>query len=122
MACARLWAYHPLGLRGTLGRPGFVRRTRRYPKSAHACSPRVAEARPSCDPGQRPKTLAPSRSSRSTAIARSPEIIVSPVLRILIAVLFHVTVTMLIDIMFVVVLSISSLATILYINSSSLSP
>jgi hypothetical protein len=47
---------------------------------------------------------------------------VTPVLRIVIAVLFHVTVTVLIDITIVVVLSVIGLATILYINSSALSP
>lgn len=122
VACARLWTYPPLGLCGTLGRPGFVRRTRGYPKSAHACVPRVTEARPSCIPGQRPKTPAPSRSSRSTTIVRNPEIIVTPVLRIVIAVLVHATVTVLIDITIDVVLSVIGLATILYIKSSSLSP
>ena len=44
------------------------------------------------------------------------------VLRIVIAVLFHVTVTVLIDFTIVVVLSVIGLTTILYINSSSLSP
>ena len=46
----------------------------------------------------------------------------TPVLRIVIAVLFHVTVTMLIDITIVVVLSVVGLAITLCINSSSLSP
>ena len=44
------------------------------------------------------------------------------VLRTVIAVLFHVTVTVLIDFTIVVVLSVIGLTTILYINSSSLSP
>jgi hypothetical protein len=47
---------------------------------------------------------------------------VATVLRIVIAVLFHKTVTMFIDFTIVVVLSVVGLTTILYINSSSLSP
>jgi hypothetical protein len=47
---------------------------------------------------------------------------VTTVLRIVIAVLFHETVTVLIDFTTVVVLSVIGLTTILYSNSSSLSP
>ena len=46
----------------------------------------------------------------------------APGLRIVIAMLFHMTLTVIMDITIVVVLSVVGLTTILYINSSSLSP
>lgn len=58
-------------------------------------------------PGQLPETPAPCRSARSTPTARTPEILVPPVVRILAAVLDSDSPT---SIMIFVILSILSLA------------